>query len=230
MTDIDKSKSPEMFDGISSKYDLTNKIISLGVDRNWRQKLARLVAKKPGSDVLDLATGTGDVIVDLLRIAKPRRIVGIDPAEGMLEVARKKIKGDISELQAGDAQDLNLENDSFDFATIAFGIRNIPDPQKALNEMFRVLKPGGEALVLEFSLPENRMIRSGFLFYLRNLLPKLGAMITGDLPAYLYLDQTIESFPCGKEFGKLLEKAGFSDVTYHKLTFGIATIYQAKKL
>lgn len=219
-----------MFDSISSKYDLANKIISMGIDRNWRQKLVKIVAKKPGADVLDLATGTGDVIVDLLRIAKPHHIVGIDPAEGMLEIARMKIKGEISELRAGDAQNLKLDDNSFDFATIAFGIRNIPNPQKALKEMYRVLKPGGEALVLEFSLPENRLIRSAFLFYLRNILPKLGAMVTGELSAYLYLDKTIESFPYGKEFAKLLADAGFSHVAYHKLTFGIATIYQAKKL
>lgn len=219
-----------MFNKIAKKYDLANKVLSFGVDRGWRKKLAKLVGRKPDAEVLDLATGTGDVIVDLLRYATPKRIVGIDPSQGMLNVAKEKISDANTRLDVGDAQNLKLKDEEFDFVTISFGIRNVPNTIKALKEMYRVLRPGGEALILEFSIPTNWFVRMKYMFYLRYILPVLGGMITGDKSAYKYLNETIESFPHGAEFGKLLKDAGFDDVIYHKMTFGIATIYQAKKL
>lgn len=223
-----------MFDRIARKYDLVNRVLSFGIDISWRNRLAKLVSRKPAARVVDVATGTGDVIVTLSRKADIAEIVGVDPSQGMLNVAQTKITREIpgspAVLVNAGAEDMPFPDGHFDFVTIAFGIRNVPDVVPALREMYRVLKPGGEVLILEFSLPKNPIVKAVHLFYLRHILPRVGGMITGNREAYNYLNKTIESFPYGEAFGSLLKEAGFDEVTRHKLTFGIATIYQAKKL
>lgn len=223
-----------MFDRIAHRYDLLNRLLSMGQDVVWRNRLAKHLKDKPNQHILDLATGTADV---LLAIEKKSSVmekgVGIDLAEKMLEIGRRKIaRQGLQEkilLKAGDAADIPFPDYSFDAVTIAFGIRNVMDTEKALQEMLRILKPGGRALILEFSLPENRILRSGYLFYFRKILPKIGSVISGDSYAYRYLNETVESFPFGQDFCNLMTSAGFTCVRFTPLTMGIATIYQGDK-
>ena len=223
-----------MFNEISPRYDLLNRILSWGMDARWRRRMARFLNNQPDQTVLDLATGTADVLLNLFE-ANPRvvRGVGIDLAEKMLEQGRLKIsrKGlaDKIKLQHGDINHLPFLDQSFDCATIAFGIRNVEEPKKVLAEMFRVLQPRGRALILEFSLSRARPIRLLQLFYLRNVVPALGFLLSGHYRAYRYLNQTIEQFPCGKDFCAMLEQAGFKHVKAHPLFLQTATIYQGEK-
>lgn len=219
-----------MFDRIAPRYDLLNRLLSLRRDVTWRRKLYRHLPEGRGVRVLDLATGTADVLLSL--VAEGDRVgsgVGLDMAGKMLLLGQKKIaaRGLTKRLQLvrGDATCLGFESGAFDVATIAFGIRNVVDTHAALSEMRRVLKSGGRALVLEFSLPSNPVLRSGYLLYFRHVLPRIGGLVSGDAPAYRYLNQTVETYPYGQAFCELMRDAGFRNVTAHPLTFGIATIY-----
>ena len=232
---LPKSESWRMFDEISSKYDLLNHFLSFGLHILWRKKLSQFLTDKKNQRVLDLATGTADVLLSLFKnnenVSKGQ---GIDLADKMLEIGREKILlkglGDKITLKHGDATQIPFENNLFDAATISFGIRNVPDPSDVLKEMYRILNKNGRALILEFSLPENPVLRILHLLYLRTIVPLLGAIISGHYKAYKYLNQTIESFPYGKDFCSLMEKAGFQNVRANPLLFGIATIYQGDKL
>ena len=223
-----------MFDRIARRYDLLNRLLSFGADVSWRRKVARFLRPHPGQHVLDLATGTADQL--LLLFEKSNRVktgIGMDLAEKMLEIGRKKIdKRGLSEalcLRIGNAMDIPANDNQFDTVTISFGIRNVTDIARALLEMYRVLKPGGRLLVLEFSLPRPRFICSIYLFYLRHMLPRIGALVSGDPHAYRYLNETIETFPYGETFCEMLRTAGFTAATAHPMTFGVATIYQGDK-
>lgn len=229
-----KAQSYRMFDRIYKKYDLLNRLFSFGQDILWRNKLARSISNQSGRRLLDLATGTGDVALTLLK-KKPgiRLASGCDMARNMLHRAslksiKKKLNSRFSLVQA-DAGKIPFRGDSFHFATIAFGIRNMVDPSAVLKEMLRVLKDQGSALILEFSLPSNKIIRSLHLFYLRKIIPPLGSLISKDKFAYRYLNETIETFPYGREFCRLMENAGFKNVRCTPLTFGVATLYQGEK-
>ncbi|MCP4724184.1 MAG: ubiquinone/menaquinone biosynthesis methyltransferase, partial [bacterium] len=184
--------------------------------------------------VLDLATGTADLLITLCTgSGKVDKGIGIDPAVKMMEIGRKKIyKNDLSNtslLMPGNAEDIPFRDNTFDAVTIAFGIRNLTDVDRGLKEMFRVLKPGGRSIILEFSLPENRIIRSFYLFYFRFILPRIGAVISGDKYAYNYLNRTVETFPYGDAFRSLMNNAGFFDLRSKSLTLGVATIYTGVK-
>ncbi|GMU92221.1 MAG: demethylmenaquinone methyltransferase [Candidatus Hydrogenedentota bacterium] len=233
-------KAPErvdvwrMFDRIAPRYDLLNRLLSMRRDVAWRKRLATLLPKRDPLTVLDLATGTGDVLLALRRnCARVRSGVGVDMAGNMLKIGKEKFesKGDASVLRMvrGDATRLAVAESSFDAVTIAFGIRNVLDVEAALREMRRVLKPGGRALILEFSLPAFAPLRAGYLLYFRHVLPRIGGLVSGDAYAYRYLNQTVETFPYGETFCELMRKAGYQDVRAHPLTFGIATIYQGDK-
>ncbi len=223
-----------MFDRIAHRYDLLNRILSMRQDVIWRKKMARYIPADTPVKILDLATGTGD---QLIFLAKRRRNIssgiGVDMAEKMIEIGNEKIreKGLESrfELQKGNATDLPFDNDTFDVATISFGIRNVNDVERSLSEMRRILKPGGKALILEFSIPENRVIRSLYMLYFRHVLPRIGGLISGDSQAYRYLNQTVETFPYGKAFCDLMENAGFTSVEARPLSFGIASVYKGEK-
>ncbi len=223
-----------MFDRIARRYDLVNRLLSLGQDIRWRKKLAELLPDRQSQSVLDLATGTGDVLLSLVKYSKKIRCgIGLDMSARMLEVARRKLPGSaISEnlsLVRADATNIPCSDNSFDVVTMAFGIRNVTDVKKSLSEMHRVLNQSGKVLILEFSLPPNSLIRKLHLFYLRHLLPAIGGLISGDKEAYQYLNTTIESFPYGSEFLKLLDEVGFKSTRAHPLTFGVATIYEGLK-
>ena len=223
-----------MFDQISGKYDFLNRVLSLGQDLHWRKRLNELLPAGNNLKMLDLATGTADVIISLME-DNPQIIsgVGIDMAGEMLKIGQRKIENKhLSSritLQQANAQSLPFLNDSFNLLTIAFGIRNIPDLRLCLLEMFRVTKPGGRVLILEFSKPKNLVLRSGHFFYLRYVVPIIGFLLTGHYRAYKYLNQTIESFPYGEMFCKILKQFGFKNVQAHPLMGGVATIYVGEK-
>jgi len=224
----------KMFDRVAHRYDFLNRILSLGIDRSWRKKMTSLLPPGNGLKILDLATGTADQLLFLF--AHSRRVkrgVGMDLAEKMLEIGRVKVQrrglADVIALKKGDATQIQEQGSPFDAVTISFGIRNVADVMRALREIHRVLKEGGRVLILEFSLPENRWVRGAYLFYLRHILPRLGGWISGDSYAYRYLNETIETFPYGEAFCGLLETVGFRNVAAHRVTFGVATIYQGDK-
>jgi len=230
-----KQESWRMFNRIARRYDLLNRLLSLRQDVRWRKKLTEYLPDRENLFVLDLATGTADVLLSLFANS-PRvsRGIGVDPAEEMLRIGQKKIQqqqlSDRIELRTGDAMQLPFPASTFDVVTIAFGIRNVPDVPAALSEMYRILKRGGRALVLEFSLPENKLLRTLYLFYFRHILPGVGGFISGDAFAYKYLNRTVETFPYGEDFCEILRAQKFENVRYAPLTFGIATIYRGDKV
>jgi demethylmenaquinone methyltransferase/2-methoxy-6-polyprenyl-1,4-benzoquinol methylase len=229
-----KDKSPGMFDLIHKRYDLLNHLFSFGLDVTWRYRLSRHIEKKDDQQLLDLASGTGDAALSLLKHSPYiKHAVGCDMAGKMLETAqnkaiKKKLAGKISFLQ-GDAANIPFANNVFDVVTMAFGIRNMVDPAEVLSEILRVLKKGGKTLILEFSLPTNPVLRNLHLFYLRHIIPWVGGAISRDKHAYRYLDRSIETFPYGESFCRIMEGAGFRDVRFNPLTFGVATLYQGEK-
>ncbi len=221
---------PEMFDRISRRYDLLNHLLSLGLDIRWRRQAARRLASSPDQVLLDLACGTGDLAIAAIRSGRPDRfVVGVDMAAQMLRLAEQKIsrRGLAERIRfvRGDGMSLPLADRSVDAAMIAFGIRNMPDTATCLNELHRVVRPGGRLVVLEFSIPENRLVRSLYLPYFRHILPRLGRMISGDGYAYRYLDRTVETYTYGEEFVALMEAAGFVNVRRRPLTWGVVTLY-----
>ena len=224
----------QMFDRIAHRYDLLNRLLSFGRDVAWRRRMALQLPARESLHLLDLATGTADV--PLFLNAESGRVayaVGIDMSWGMLVHGREKvIKAGVEKklaLVRGDATLLPVGSGRFDVVTIAFGIRNVLDVDAALREMRRVLRPGGRALVLEFSLPASRLVRWPYLFYFRHVLPRAGGLISGDAHAYRYLNKTVETFPYGAPFCALMTGAGFTSVRAFPLTFGVATLYVADR-
>jgi len=224
----------KMFDRIAHRYDVLNRSLSFGRDVAWRKRLRRHLPKDRGLLLVDLATGTADQILFLLDgDAKIRRAVGYDLSEEMLARGREKIEkrkvGDVVTLHTGDAMRSPQADHSADVITISFGIRNVEDVPTALADMRRALVPGGKLLILECSLPDNALIRKGYLFYFRKILPRLGGWVSGDSYAYNYLNKTVETFPCGEAFCALMREAGFESVSAEPMTFGVATLYSGVK-
>lgn len=225
----------DMFDAISPTYDRANRILSLGLDLYWRRTLSRQLPNQEISHVLDIATGTGDQILSMIKEFPQAnfKITGIDMSPEMLQLAREKINNladpDRTEFLLCDAGALPFENEAIDCITISFGVRNFINLHHCLNEMFRVLTKKGRMLILEFAMPQNPIIRNIHLQYLRHIVPLLGKSISRHPTAYRYLNQTIEVFPYGKSFAALLQHIGFNDVRIISLTFGIVNIYVAQK-
>ncbi|RAP36458.1 bifunctional demethylmenaquinone methyltransferase/2-methoxy-6-polyprenyl-1,4-benzoquinol methylase UbiE [Candidatus Marinamargulisbacteria bacterium SCGC AAA071-K20] len=231
--EFSKNKSWEMFNEISHRYDFLNHVLSLGIDKYWRKVLIKSLPVKNNLSIIDVATGTGDVLFSLHKHYKGTisSAIGIDLAEGMLDKAKVKLKKytyDIT-FKVGDAQKLPFEESSVDSLTISFGIRNVPDYKKGISELYRVCKPQGKVLILEFSIPKFRPLKWLYLFYFRFILPYLGAIVSGHHKAYSYLNKTVETFPQGKEFENTLKNIGFKDVKSTSLTFGVATLYEGLK-
>lgn len=224
-----------MFDAISPTYDRANRILSLGLDLYWRRILSQQLPSQPISHLLDIATGTGDQIISILKEFPKANftITGIDMSPHMLELAREKIKKvderDRVEFLLYDAGTLPFEDEAIDCITISFGVRNFINLHHCLKEMFRILRKKGRMLILEFALPSNPIIKNIHLQYLRHIVPLLGKSISKHPTAYRYLNQTIEVFPYGKSFASLLQHIGFNDVQIISLTFGIVNIYVAQK-
>jgi demethylmenaquinone methyltransferase/2-methoxy-6-polyprenyl-1,4-benzoquinol methylase len=223
-----------LFDRIAPTYDPLNHLLSFGRDFSWRRKAARQIDAGDGLKVIDLAAGTGDMLIALLRehpdIAEA---TGLDISENMLDLCRAKLhrrnlEGRVN-LLCADAAATSLPDDHFDAATMAFGIRNTPDAAATLREIHRLLKPGGTAVILEFSLPSRPIVRRFYLWYLRHVMPLVGALISGDRRAYRYLDESIEGFLQPAEFTRLMDQAGFREIAVVPLTYGVASIYRGVK-
>lgn len=229
-----KEQVREMFNQIAFRYDLLNSILSCGIHKHWRRKAIRLLAARVTSNpcILDVATGTADFAIDALALS-PKKVIGIDIAEEMLAEGRKKIwSKKISnevELKKAECENLPFENETFDAVTVGFGVRNFEHLEKGLSEISRVLKRNGILSVLEFSMPQKFPIKQIYHFYLKNLCPAFGKILSGSPVAYYYLYQSVKDFPYGENFKNILLKNGFSEVSYFPQTFGIVTIYLAKK-
>lgn len=222
----------EMFDNVSPKYDFLNHLLSAGIDIYWRKRAIKLLKKENPQTILDIATGTGDFAIEALAL-KPKKIIGIDISEGMLAVGREKIKKlgmeTVIDLRTGDSANLPLESNSFDAVIASFGVRNFENLLNGLTDMFRVMKPGGTCVVLEFSKPKTFPFKQLYNFYFRYILPIVGRMVSKDTAAYTYLPESVQAFPDGNDFLKIYEQAGFKDTKCIPLTFGICSIYVGKK-
>ncbi len=232
MTQSKKDQVRSMFNKIAWRYDLLNHLLSLNIDKIWRNKLVKMLAEKSPGSILDVATGTGDLAITASKI-KPHEIIGIDIADEMLEIGRKKILEkqlqSVIKLETGDSESLNFPDGRFDAVMVAFGVRNFEHLDRGLSEMNRVIKPQGKVFVLEFSIPTNKIIKAFYFFYFRNILPLIGKMVSKDSAAYTYLPDSVRQFPSGEAFLVRLKKAGFQNCKQRPLTFGIATIYVGDK-
>lgn len=225
-----------MFNEIAFRYDLLNQLLSFGIHKHWRRKAIRLVntgqPAKHVDHILDVATGTGEFAIDAVAL-HPKKITGIDISEDMLAIGRKKIEekklSGLIELLKADSEALPFPNDHFDAATVGFGVRNFENLEKGLSEVCRTLKKGGTFAVLEFSIPEKFPMKQLYNFYLQNICPLLGKMISKNPVAYTYLFESVRKFPYGENFKRILLGCGFSTVNIYPCTFGIVTIYIAKK-
>lgn len=227
-----KEQVAEMFDNISHRYDFLNHFLSLGIDKIWRKKVVKLIKKQSPEKILDIATGTADLAI-AMAASGATQIQGIDISEGMLAIGRKKITDKklqhLISLQWGDSEDIPFPDAQFDAVTVAFGVRNFEHPLKGLQEIYRVLKPGGMIYVLEFSQPQRFPIRQLYFFYFLHILPLWGKIVSKDPAAYTYLPESVKAFPYGEAFLKLLTEAGFKKPTDQPLSFGIASIYTGIK-
>lgn len=217
-----------MFDRIAERYDLLNRLISLGLDKSWRTKLLTAMNVASGDRVLDVATGTADVAIAAAQRFPGLTVVGLDPSVNMLAVGDRKIhEQELPEhvtLIEGDAQAMPFEDGEFDAACISFGIRNVPDRQQGLSEMRRSVRPGGRVVVLELSEPRRGLLAPFARFHIHHVVPRLGALLSGD-KEYRYLAQSIRAFPPAEEFAAMMERAGLVDVRFEPMTFGVAHLY-----
>lgn len=227
-----KEQVTKMFDTISGEYDDLNRVISFGIDEKWRKNVVNIVAEIKPEVVMDVATGTGDLAIQLSKTSA-KNIIGYDLSDGMLEIGRKKIEKlsltSKIELVLGDSENMPFENDYFDAITVAFGVRNFENLDRGLSEIFRVLKPGGIFVVLETSIPTNPVFKFGYNLYSNFIMPLIGRIFSKDKSAYRYLSNSAASFPYGRAFNNILQKNGFIDIKNLPQTFGVASIYTAKK-
>ncbi len=227
-----KEQVTKMFDNISNEYDNLNRVISFGIDVKWRNKVVSLVNNSSPETILDVATGTGDLAISLVK-TNAKKIIGLDISDGMLEVGRKKISkkelGSTIEMVLGDSENLLFEANSFDAITVAFGVRNFENLEIGLSEIFRVLKPNGIFVILETSVPTKTPFKQGYKFYTKYILPVIGKLFSKDRSAYSYLSESASLFPYGEVLNNILRQNGFIDVKDHPQTFGVATIYTASK-
>jgi demethylmenaquinone methyltransferase/2-methoxy-6-polyprenyl-1,4-benzoquinol methylase len=227
-----KEQVAKMFDTISGNYDSLNRVISFGIDVKWRKKVLQMVAKTNPVNILDIATGTGDLAI-LMAQTKAQKIIGLDISSGMLEIGAKKIEeknlSQTIEMVLGDSENMPFEDHFFDAITVAFGVRNFEHLEKGLSEILRVLKPGGIFVILETSVPDKTPYRQGYNFYSKNILPLIGKLFSKDDVAYGYLSESAASFPYGEALNNILRKTGFINVQALPQTFGVATIYAASK-
>lgn len=223
----------QMFGTIAPRYDFLNRMLSFGIDRRWRKKAVRLLKYREGARILDVATGTGDVALEIARTTPPSvKITGADFCKEMIDLGQIKAAqsayAERIDFKVAPCEDLPFANETFDSITIAFGIRNVVDRKLGLAEMWRVLRPGGRMIILEFSTPRSQMFRQIYYFYFRRLLPVIGGLVS-KYNAYKYLPDSVLEFPSHEEFAAMIEDAGFRSVHIRELTFGIASIYVGDK-
>ena len=216
-----------MFNSIAPRYDYINGIMTFNMDKYWRREVCNMVLKNNPESIIDIATGTGDIAFDLIQ--ENNHVVGIDNAKKMLEIAnQKKTSGNIS-FQLEDAENMSFENDSFNAATVSFGVRNFEDLSKGLTEIKRILVPGGKLVILETAVPSFFILRFGYFLYTKMIIPLIGKIIAQNKNAYKYLSNSAQHFPYGKEFKVILERIGFENIKIKYLSLGIVNIYCATK-
>ncbi len=229
--DNEKQHIGQLFDRIAGTYDGLNHVLSLNIDKRWRRRAIRMLA--PAEQVLDVAIGTADLTIEILRQGKAQHVTGIDLSRGMMAIGEQKVakRGYAPQVQFdyGSAQQMPYADASFDTVTCAYGVRNFANMDEGLSEMYRVLRTGGELIVLEFSYPTNPVIRWGYDLYFTHILPFIGNLFSRDKGAYSYLNRSVKNFPYGEAFCQHLRKAGFSQIKATPLTFGISTIYTSIK-
>lgn len=227
-----KEQVTQMFDSISGNYDGLNRVISFGIDIKWRKRVVAILRKKQPKTILDIATGTGDLAINMIETGA-EKIVGLDISPGMLEVGKTKIAAKkldkTIEMVVGDSENLPFEANSFDAITVAFGVRNFETLEKGLEEIYRVLRPKGTFVVLETSVPTKTPYKQGYRIHCKYILPLIGRLFSKDRSAYSYLSESAAVFPHGEDFNNILRKIGFIEVTNKPQTFGVASIYVATK-
>jgi len=227
-----KEQVAKMFDTISKEYDGLNRVISFGIDVKWRKKVVAIVKNQHPKTILDIATGTGDLAINLAE-TNAEKIIGLDISSGMLDVGKEKIKAkklnDTIEMILGDSENMPFDDNSFDAITVAFGVRNFETLENGLKEILRVLKPGGIFVILETSVPTKTPYKQGYNFYSRNILPIIGKLFSKDRSAYKYLSESASVFPYGAALNNILRNIGFISIEDLPQTFGVATIYRASK-
>lgn len=228
-----KQQVSEMFDKIAGRYDFMNRFLSVGIDKSWRRKAIRLFKKDQPQHILDVATGTGDMALTAYKMLHPQKITGIDISEKMLQIGRQKVaKENLDshiELLSGDSETINFAADTFDAVMVAFGVRNFENLQQGLQEIRRVMKPGAQLVVLEFSKPTLPIIKQIYQLYMGVIAPQMAAWFHQNKKAYQYLNESAKAFPDREVFVDILTKAGFSNTMFKPLTFGICCIYTARK-
>ena len=222
----------EMFDAVAPRYDLLNRVLSAGIDRYWRSRAVRMLSDEQPRRVLDVATGTADLAIKIERTLHPRKTIGIDLSTEMLDRGRAKIEqkglSPRISLRKADAADLPFADASFDAAFVAFGVRNFEDLDAGLGDIRRVLRPSGALVVLEFSSPRAFPIKQVYDWYSRRVLPRIGGLLSPDQGAYEYLPNSVAAFPDGTDFLRRMRSAGFADLEWTPLTFGIASLYKGR--
>lgn len=225
-----------LFDRISGSYDKLNHLLSLNIDRRWRCRAVSEIPSTihhPQSTILDVAIGTADLTLELLRQGKANRITGLDVSRQMMAIGEQKVAkagyADKVTFEYGSALEMPYEDESFDVVTCAYGVRNFSDLERGLSEMYRVLKPGGQVMILEFSYPTNPLIKACYDLYFTHIMPRVGRVLSHDKTAYTYLNQSVKAFPYGEAMTQKLSTAGFTDVRFNPLSFGISTVYIGHK-
>jgi demethylmenaquinone methyltransferase/2-methoxy-6-polyprenyl-1,4-benzoquinol methylase len=228
-----KEQVASMFDQIAFRYDFMNRFLSGGIDVYWRKRAIKELKELKPQYVLDVATGTADVALTTWKYLQPNKIIGIDISEGMLDLGKQKVAklllNNHIELQKGDSEAINFPDNTFDAVTVAFGVRNFENLEKGLSEMYRVVKPGGKVVILEFSKPRKVWFKGFYNLYMKIIAPQAGRWLTNSKDAYQYLNKSVKAFPEGETFLHILNKVGFSDTTLKRLSLGICTIYCARK-
>lgn len=228
-----KEQVAQMFNQIAYRYDFLNHFLSGGIDKGWRRKAIRELEPVKPKMILDVATGTADMPLMMMKFLSAEQIIGIDISEGMLAVGKQKItQAGLQEsikLQLGDAESISFPDEYFDGITVAFGARNFQNLEKGLSEMYRVLRPGGKLVILEFSRPNKGFILPIYKFYLRIVAPRIGKVFSGNGEAYKYLNDSVNAFPEGDSFARILKQTGYLNVVHSALNMGICTIYCADR-
>jgi demethylmenaquinone methyltransferase/2-methoxy-6-polyprenyl-1,4-benzoquinol methylase len=228
-----KQQVASMFNNIAFRYDFLNRFLSAGIDIGWRKKAIKQLKSIQPQYILDVATGTADVAILTQKLLQPKKIIGIDISEGMLDFGRKKISklglNETIELQTGDSEKINFHENTFDAITVAFGVRNFENLTQGLQDMYRVLKPGGKAVILEFSKPTQTGFKSIYSLYMNVIAPNFGKLFAKNKDAYQYLNGSIQAFPEGTTFLSIMNDAGFKNTYLKKLSLGICTIYCGSK-
>ncbi|MCC6372861.1 MAG: bifunctional demethylmenaquinone methyltransferase/2-methoxy-6-polyprenyl-1,4-benzoquinol methylase UbiE [Bacteroidia bacterium] len=227
-----KEQVAQMFDNIANRYDLLNSILSLGIHKGWRRKCVQLLRNKQPQNILDVATGTGDFAIECAKL-NPKKITGVDISEGMMQFGREKlVKLNLDKLiilEYGNAETLSYADNTFDAIVVGFGVRNFQNLEKGLANLLRILKPGGQLVVLEFSYPRNPLVKGMYNFYFSYITPLVGRIFSKDTRAYTYLTESVKAFPNNENFTQIMKNLNYKNTNFKTLSLGIAAIYWGEK-